>query len=82
MLISDKRLSFKLQEKLTQAQYRERPTLYYLNVDGGDSMKRYLCRTMTREKFKAASGKLRKAVSILTDKDMIIHVTTEGLRLI
>lgn len=77
-----RRLPCKLQEKLTQAQYPTRPTLYYLNIDGGDGMRRYLSRNMTRQKFKQASGKLRKAIKILTERDMIIHVATEGLTLI
>lgn len=75
------RLSPKLQEKLTQAQYPKRPTLYYLRVEGGEGMRRYLAQTMDRKRYKQASGKLRRAVSILTEKDMIIHVSTEGLTL-
>ncbi len=82
MLTPRRPLSFKLQEKLTQAQYPKLPALYYLSVDGGEPMRRYLVRTMTRQRFKQASGKLRKAVSILTEKDMIIYVATEGLTLI
>lgn len=82
MEILKRRLPYKLQEKLTQAQYPTRPTLYYLHMDGGDSMRRYLSRNMTRQKFKQASGKLRKAIRILAEKDMIIHVATEGLTLI
>lgn len=82
MLTPQKSLSFKLQEKLTHAQYSKLPALYYLSIDGGEPMRRYLVRTMTRQRFKQASGKLRKAVSILTEKDIIIYVATEGLTLI
>ncbi|WP_375448504.1 hypothetical protein [uncultured Fibrella sp.] len=71
-----------MQEKLTLAQYPTRPTRYYLRVDGGEGMRRYLAQTMTRQKFKQVSGKLRKAVNILMEKDMIIHVATEGLTLL
>jgi hypothetical protein len=77
-----RRLPFKLQEKLTQAQDPALPALYYLSINGGDGMRRYVARNMTRQKFKKASGKLRRAVKILGEEDMIIHVATEGLTLI
>jgi hypothetical protein len=80
--MSDKRLSFKLQEKLTQAVYPTRPTLYYLRVDGGKGMRRYLARTMTRQKFETTSAKLRKAVHALNEQNITIHVATEGFTLI
>lgn len=79
---SKRHLSLKLQEKLTQAQHPKRPTLFYLRVDGGDGMRRYLAQTMNRERYKQTSGKLRRAVSILNEQNMIIHVSTEGLTLI
>lgn len=77
-----RQLSRKLQEKLTHAQHPKRPTLFYLRVDGGESMRQYLARTMDRSRYKQASGKLRRAVSILTEQNIIIHVSTEGLTLI
>lgn len=45
-------------------------------------MRRYLAQTMNRERYKQTSGKLRRAVSILNEQNMIIHVSTEGLTLI
>ena len=82
MMAPRRQLSFKLQEKLTHAEYPNRPTLFYLRVDGGEDMRKYLARTMNRQKFRQTSGKLRKAVSILTEKNIVIHVATEGLMLI